>query len=65
MRVTADLRSRVAILARARPWLAVIVAAIIFALIPFGGLSLIFALPLIGLVLTAGTPPTVGIFCCV
>jgi hypothetical protein len=40
-----------------RPWLAVIVAAIIFALIPVVGLPLFFALPLIGLALAAGSPP--------
>ena len=42
---------------RARPWVAVVIAAIIFALIPLVGLQLFLALPLIGLVLTAGTPP--------
>jgi len=40
-----------------RPWLAVIVAAIIFALIPIVGLPLFFAVPLIGLALAAGSPP--------
>jgi hypothetical protein len=44
-------------LARARPWIAVIVAGIIFALIPLIGLPTFFALPLIGLALAAGAPP--------
>ena len=44
-------------LARARPWLAVIVATVIFALIPLLGLQLYLVVPLIGLVLALGTPP--------
>jgi hypothetical protein len=55
--VTADSRPQVSLLARARPWVAVIVAAIIFALIPLIALPPLYALPLIGLALTAGTPP--------
>jgi hypothetical protein len=55
--VTTDSRTPTRLLARARPWLAVIVAAIIFALIPVVGLPLFFALPLIGLALAAGSPP--------
>lgn len=57
MQVTADSRPRVSLLARARPWVAVIIAAIIFALIPLIGLQLIFVLPPIGLALAAGAPP--------
>ncbi len=57
MEPTVDSRQRAPRLARARPWVAVVVAAIIFALIPLVGLQLFFALPLIGLALTAGTPP--------
>lgn len=53
----ADARPRVSLLARARLWVAVIVAAIIFALIPLIDLQLIFAVPLIGLALAAGVPP--------
>ena len=44
-------------LTRARPWLALIVAAIIFALIPLLGLQLYLVVPLIGLVLALGAPP--------
>jgi hypothetical protein len=55
--VTADSPPRGSLLARARPWVAVIVAAIIFALIPLIGLQLIFVPPLIGLALAAGAPP--------
>ena len=44
-------------LARARPWLAVIVAAVTFALIPLLGLQLYLVVPLIGLVLALGAPP--------
>lgn len=57
MQITTDSRTPTRLLARARPWLAVIVAAIIFALIPVVGLPLFFALPLIGLALAAGSPP--------
>jgi hypothetical protein len=55
--LTVDSRPRATRLARARPWVAVIVAAIIFALIPVLGLKLFFVVPLIGLVLAAGAPP--------
>jgi hypothetical protein len=55
--LTVDSRPRATRLARARPWVAVIVAAIIFALIPVFGLQLFFVVPLIGLVLAAGAPP--------
>jgi hypothetical protein len=44
-------------LGRARPWIAVIVAGIIFALVPLIGLPTFFALPLIGLALATGAPP--------
>ena len=57
MQPAVDLPQRDRLLARARPWVAVIVAAIIFALIPLIGLPLSFALPLIGIALAAGTPP--------
>lgn len=57
MQVTTDSRPRTQLLTRMRPWLAVTVAAIIFALIPVLGLPLFFALPLIGLALAAGSPP--------
>jgi hypothetical protein len=56
VQVTVDSR-RVSLLARARPWVAVIVAAIILALVPLVGLQLIFVVPLIGLALAAGAPP--------
>jgi hypothetical protein len=55
--LTVESRPRTPLLARARPWIAVIVAAIIFALIPFMGLQLFFVVPLIGLTLAAGAPP--------
>jgi Peptidase family M23 len=48
---------RTSALTRARPWLAVIIAAIIFALIPLLGLQLYLLIPLIGLVLALGAPP--------
>jgi hypothetical protein len=54
VQVTVDSR-RVSLLARARPWVAVIVATIIFALIPLIGLQLIFAANLRG---TSPDPPT-------
>ena len=57
MEIAVDSRQRAPRLVRARPWVAVVIAAIIFALIPLVGLQLFLALPLIGLVLTAGTPP--------
>ena len=40
---------------RARPWVALIAAAIVFALVV--GLPLSYALPLIGLSLAAASPP--------
>ena len=40
-----------------RPWIALLVAVIVFALIPIIGLPLLFALPLIGLALALGAPP--------
>jgi hypothetical protein len=43
--------------ARARPWIAVIVAALIFALIPLVGMQLFLVVPVIGLALSAGAPP--------
>jgi hypothetical protein len=55
--LTVDSRQRATRFARARPWVAVIVAAIIFALIPLIGLQLFFVVPLIGLTLAAGAPP--------
>lgn len=57
MQATVDTRPRPSLLARARPWVALIVAAIIFALIPLIGVPLFYALPLIGFALIAGTPP--------
>lgn len=57
MQVTTDSQPPTRLLTRIRPWLAVIVAAIIFTLIPVVGLPLFFALPLIGLALAAGSPP--------
>ena len=57
MEPTVNTRQRAPRLARARPWVAVVVAAIIFALIPVVGLQLFLALPLIGLAPAAGTPP--------
>lgn len=57
MQATADTRARPSLLARARPWVALIVAAIIFALIPLIGVPPFYVLPLIGFALTAGTPP--------
>jgi hypothetical protein len=52
-----DSRTRVPLLARVRPWIALLVPAIVFALIPIIGLPLLFALPLIGLALALGAPP--------
>lgn len=54
MRVTVDSPPQVRRFTRVRPWLAVIVAAIIFALIPLVSLQLLFVVPLIGLTLAAG-----------
>lgn len=42
---------------RARPWVALIATAIVFALVPLIGLPLFYALPLIGLSLAAASPP--------
>jgi len=57
VQVTVDSRPRATRFARARPWLAVIVAVIIFALIPLLGLQIYLVVPLIGLVLAVGAPP--------
>jgi hypothetical protein len=57
MRVTVDSPPQVRRFTRVRPWLTVIVAAIIFALIPLVSLQLLFVVPLIGLTLAAGAPP--------
>ena len=57
MQLGVDSRRQVPLIARARPWVALICAAIIFALIPIIGLPLLFALPLIGLALALGAPP--------
>jgi hypothetical protein len=46
--VTVDFRPRASRLARARPWIAVIVAAIIFALIPLLGLRPFLVVTLLG-----------------
>jgi hypothetical protein len=53
VQVTVDSR-RVSLLARARPWVAAIVAAIILALVPLVSLQLIFVVPLIGLQVKVG-----------
>jgi hypothetical protein len=57
VQVTADSEPRTRHFNQMRLWLAVIVATIIFALIPVVGFPLFFALPLIGLALAAGSPP--------
>ena len=57
MQLSVESRRRVSVMRRARPWIAVIGAAIVFALIPLIGLPLFYALPLIGLALAAGSPP--------
>lgn len=57
MQLGVDSRTQVPLLARVRPWIALLVAAIVFALIPIIGLPLLFALPLIGLALALGAPP--------
>ena len=57
MQLGVDSRRQVPLIARARPWVALICAAIVFALIPIIGLPLLFALPLIGLALALGAPP--------
>lgn len=56
MQSTVESRAQVRRLARARPWIAVVVATVIFALTGILGLQLFFVLPLIGLTLAAGTP---------
>jgi hypothetical protein len=53
---TVESRAQVRRLARARLWIAVVVATVIFALTGILGLQLFFVLPLIGLTLAAGTP---------
>ena len=57
MQLSVESPQRIPIIRRARPWIAVIGAAIVFALIPLIGLPLFYALPLIGLALAAGSPP--------
>jgi hypothetical protein len=57
VQLSVESRRRKPILALARPWVAFIGAAIVFALIPLVGLPLFYALPLIGLALAAGSPP--------
>ena len=57
MQLGVDSRRQVPLIARARPWVALICAAIVFALIPIIGLPPLFALPLIGLALALGAPP--------
>ena len=57
MQLSVESLQRIPIITRARPWIAVIGAAIVFALIPLIGLPLFYALPLIGLALAAGSPP--------
>jgi hypothetical protein len=41
---------------RIRPWLALIVAAVLFAVIPIMGLPIFYVLPLIGPALAVGSP---------
>jgi hypothetical protein len=57
VQTSVESRPRNPILARARPWIAIIGAAIAFALLPLIGLPLLYTLPLIGLALAAGSPP--------
>jgi Peptidase family M23 len=57
VQVTVDSQPRAPLLTRARPWVAVIVAAIIFAVLPILGLQLFLVAPLIGLVLAVGASP--------
>lgn len=57
MQLGVDSRTQVPLIARVRPWITLLVAAIVFALIPIIGLPLLFALPLIGLALALGAPP--------
>ena len=57
MQLSVESPRRISFITRARPWIAVIGAAIVFALIPLIGLPLFYALPLIGLALVAGSPP--------
>ena len=42
---------------RVRPWIALAVAALLFALVMFGLLPFTYAAPLIGVVLALGSPP--------
>jgi hypothetical protein len=51
---------RLSLVARLRPWVAVVLAAAVFALVPLIGLPLWYALPLIGLVLAFGVPADYG-----
>ena len=57
MQLGVDSRRQVPLTARMRPWIALVVVAIIFALIPIIGLPQFLALPLIGLALALGAPP--------
>jgi hypothetical protein len=57
VQVSVDSQPQAPLLTRARPWVAVLVAAIIFAVFPILGLQLFLVAPLIGLVLAAGAPP--------
>ena len=57
MQLTVDSLPWATRFARARPWIAVIVAALIFALIPLVGMQLFLVVPVIGLALSAGAPP--------
>jgi hypothetical protein len=52
-----ELPRRISIMTRARPWVAAICAAIVFALILLVGLPWFCALPLVGLALAVGAPP--------
>lgn len=56
MQSTVGSRTQVRHLARSRPWIAVVVAAVIFALTGVLGLQLFFVLQLIGLTLAVGAP---------
>jgi Peptidase family M23 len=60
VQLSVESRPRTPIIRRARPWIAVTGAGIVFALIPLIGLPLFYALPLIGLALAAGSPPDYG-----
>ena len=54
--IDADIRP-VTRIARARPWIALAAAAVLFALSMFGLLPFIYAAPVIGVVLALGSPP--------